>query len=656
MHALDELFSPGARMEASLSGFELRPGQIQMARAVERGFAECRHTIVEAGTGVGKSLAYLVPALRSGKKVVVSTGTIALQEQLLKKDIPLALRVLDIPARVTVLKGRNNYLCKQKLERVRSERLLAPSRDAQVLWEWGSRTQSGDRAELPFVPSFDEWEQLDADADDCIGEICPHFRDCFFYKKRDESRYADIVVVNHALFFSDLAMGGGLLPPYDLVVLDEAHQCERWATAALTATLSRSSLERLMRRLHRTYSVPANFEAELGRAVAGLEEALSCVPGERYPLEANEDAASALEPVRETLYRLENWLHANWHTASRKRFENDAEAQRRRDLSMRGILSGLATIDRAQMPGENAIAWVERAESGERRVSCAPFEVGDFLEAALFSRAQSVVLTSATIASDTALPNDAFAFFKRSLGIDDAQELIAKSPFDYPEQARLYVAPSNVDPKREDFSRFAAPIIEECLDRSGGRAFVLFTSYARLREIYGLLRERIAFPARLQGDLSRSHLLDWFRRTPGAVLFATATFWEGIDVVGEQLVVRHYRPASVPFAGGSRRASAHRGVGSKRPEWVRALYDSVGDRTAQAGLWPAHPQPPGSRARRAVGRARAIVALRLDHSQRAAARHSHFAFVGAGRLFLREQGLQKHARCNCRGWRWRFLT
>ncbi len=188
-------------------------------------------------------------------------------------------------------------------------------------------------------------------------------------------------------------------------------------------------------------------------------------------------------------------------------------------------------IDRVEAGGTESIAWAERGDSdGRYAVNCAPHDVSEFVRTTLFARTQSVVLTSATLAAERS-----FEFVRRTLGIDDAQELIAESPFDYARQARLFVAPAAVNPKSPEFARRAAPIVEECLDRSGGRAFVLFTSYARLREVHGLLRERLAFPVRLQGELPRAHLLEWFRRTPGAVLFATATFWEGIDVVGDAL-------------------------------------------------------------------------------------------------------------------------
>lgn len=529
--SLERVFGSDGPIAKTLSGYEPRVGQIQMAQLVERGIMEGMHTIVEAGTGVGKSLAYLVPAVRSGKKVVLSTGTIALQEQLVQKDIPLVSEALATPLRVTLLKGRSHYLCRQKIERLRENRLVAPSRTMQVMWQWADATRSGDRAELGFIPPVQEWEQLDADADECVGEYCSHFRNCFFFAKRDEAKYADIVVVNHALFFLDLAVGGGLLPPYDVAVLDEAHQCERWATDALTGVLSGASIGRMLRKLHRVYELPGHFGAELEGGVARLELALGRIPSDRYPLSANDDAWPALETLRATLYQLENWLLENFQAALKKPTDDPAEAERRRDLAMRMVLAHETVIDRVDAGIPETIAWVERTENdGRYCVNCAPHDVADFLAATLFARTQSVVLTSATLATDRS-----FEFVRRTLGIADAQEFIARSPFDYARQARLFVAPADLNPKSSHFARRAAPLVEECLDRSGGRAFVLFTSYARLREVYALVADRLAFPIRLQGQLPRSHLLDWFRRTPGAVLFGTATFWEGIDVVGDAL-------------------------------------------------------------------------------------------------------------------------
>ncbi len=536
---IERVFAPDGALAQALPGFEGRPGQTQMAQLIERGFLENAHTIVEAGTGVGKSMAYLIPALRSGKRVVVSTGTIALQEQLVRKDVPLVVQALKADIRVALLKGRNHYLCRAKYEKMSGERLIAPSVAMERLWQWAERTETGDRGELDFTPRGDEWEALDADADDCVGEYCERFSACHFFKARDQARYADLVIVNHALFFLDLVVGGGLLPAYDYAILDEAHQCEKYATAALTASLSPASVARMMRKMHRTYSIPAQHDAALDESMRVLQGTLARVPGDRYPVRANDDVPSAIAGVRDALYHIDNWVHANWQTAMRKPTTNEAEQERRRDLALRAVQAHIGTIDRIETAAReaplgadaSAIAWVERGE-GEARyeINAAPFEIATFLRATLFERVQSVVLTSATIAD-----RSSFAFLKETMGILDAQELVAPSPFDYPNQARLYVAPPALNPKAADFARRAAPIVEECLDRTRGRAFVLFTSYARLHEVYALVRGRIPFPCKVQGDLPRASLLAWFRSTPNAVLFATGTFWEGIDVVGDAL-------------------------------------------------------------------------------------------------------------------------
>lgn len=534
---IDDVFSSEGPLGRTLPAFEPRPGQVQMAQLIERGFLENAHTIVEAGTGVGKSMAYLIPALRSKKKVVISTGTIALQEQLIRKDIPMAIEALDVAARAELLKGRNHYLCRSKYERAVGERLVAPTAGLERLWRWAEDTQTGDRAELEFVPRADEWESLDADADDCVGEFCERFRDCWFFMRRDAARYADLVVVNHALFFMDLAMGGGLLPPYDYVILDEAHQCERYATAALTATLSQPLLARMLRKLHGAYHLPGHHDAEIAEGIRRLTSVLARLPDERTLLREDDELDECLGELHEALLRLEDWVHLNWESGLRRTTANEDERARRRELALRAIAAQQTTIARIRRSLQvsdvepDTIAWVERVEAEARyEINAAPFEVADFLRATLFARTQSVVLTSATLAEGSS-----FSFLRTQLGIDEAQELVAPSPFDFPRQARLYVAPPRFNPKSRDFAALAAPIVEECLERTRGRAFVLFTSYARLHEVYGLLRERLPFPLRLQGELPRSQLLDWFRTTKNAVLFATATFWEGIDVIGEAL-------------------------------------------------------------------------------------------------------------------------
>jgi ATP-dependent DNA helicase DinG len=330
------------------------------------------------------------------------------------------------------------------------------------------------------------------------------------------------VVVNHALFFLDLASGGALLPAYDFVILDEAHQAEKYATAALTATLSPVSVHRMMRKLHRTYAIPGAYDAELDEGMRRLQQTLAQVPGDKYPgrrergpgrrlagdarnvLPARELAARELEgcPAQTDRQRGRGRAAARSGAALGRGTRRDGRSHRARGAA--GRQSGAVPADEI-----DAVAWVERGEGGERyEVNAAPFTVADFLRATLFARTRSVVLTSATISAA-----GSFAFLMSSLGIDDAQQLVAPSPFDYARQARLYVAPPKLNPKAADFARRAAPLIEEILDRTAGRAFVLFTSYARMREVYGLLRERLAFPTKVQGDLPRSALLDWFRST-----------------------------------------------------------------------------------------------------------------------------------------------
>ncbi len=543
MNLVDDAFAPGGPIARALPGYEARDGQVRMARLIERGFLENVHTIVEAGTGVGKSLAYLVPALRAGARVVVSTGTIALQEQLVRKDIPLVTKALGVEARVVLLKGRNHYLCKAKFEKESGARLVAPSLALERLWAWAERTETGDRAELDFTPRGDDWETLDADADDCVGEYCSRFAECFFFKQRDAARFADVVVVNHALFFLDLVSGGALLPAYDFVILDEAHHAEKYATAALTATLSPVSVGRMMRKLHRTYAVPAAHDAELDEGMRRLQQTLATVPGDKYPIAANDGVLEVLPVLRESFYRLENWVHAHWKDGLRKPIDNEAEAERRRDLALRGVAAHIATVDRIESsalqaqappsrptrskpsPGSSA-ATARRATRSTPRRSRSPIFC-----AGRCSRARGASCSRAR----RSRPAVRSPSSNRRSAIDAAQTLVAPSPFDYANQARLYVAPPRLNPKSVDFARRAAPLIEEILDRSGGRAFVLFTSYARLREVHALLRERLAFPTKVQGDLPRSALLEWFRGTKNAVLFATGTFWEGIDVVGDAL-------------------------------------------------------------------------------------------------------------------------
>jgi len=531
---LDEIFASEGPFAHGRPGYEMRPGQLAMAKLIERGVLEGVHTLIEAGTGVGKSYGYLVPMLRSGKKVVISTGTVALQEQLVDKDIPAVAKALGITPKVALLKGRSHYLCRQKLDRSSAGALFAPTHTLDQLWNWGMETTTGDKSDLPFVPPTHEWESLDANADDCIGELCDRYRDCFYFAHRDEARDAQIVVVNHALFFLDLVVGS-ILPPYDHAVLDEAHQCERWATSALTGVISERTVGRALRRLRSVYTIPPAIESAIDVALRGLHTTIASAPSEKYALrwQSGDQLAKTtdtkLDELHEAFGRLQVWIETHGLNDFRIKIANEEEAARRRDLALRVASAMTETVERARTPGDEGIAWIERAESGSG-VHTAPFAVADFLHERLFSREESVVVTSATIAE-----KHSFAFVKRILGIGVAQELIAPSPFDFDRQARLYIAPSSVNPKANDFVTRAAPLLEETLDRTQGRAFVLFTSYTRMHEMMQRVRPRINYPVRMQGEIPRAALLEWFRKTPNAVLFGSGTFWEGIDVVGDAL-------------------------------------------------------------------------------------------------------------------------
>jgi ATP-dependent DNA helicase DinG len=533
---IEDALGPDGLIARCLPGYEHRPAQVNYAKRVQRGMLENVHVMAEAGTGTGKSFGYLIPALLSGERVVISTATIALQEQLLTKDLPLVLRALNSPARVVQLKGRSNYLCKDKLGQLSRQLSLARSDDERKLIAWGARTESGDRAELDFVPAARLWSELDTDADDCIMEACEFFgpERCHHMRAREAARHADIVVVNHALFFLNLALGGGLIPPFDYAVLDEAHQIDEWATAAYSSAISRPSIARLQRKLARYYHTDVLLDAELSNTAEEFSASLAAGSRSRYPLHENERAMELLEPLQRALYRVENWIASRWRDASR--FPNlEVEAlERRRDLLIQAVVAHTQAIERIRLVESEWISWAERqgdARSSYAAIS-APAVVAPLLRANLFDEAACVVMTSATIATGTD-----FSYLRRQLGLTDAaiDEIVVESPFDYARQAMLYLPPSRVNPKRATFARDAADVVCDVLDATGGRAFVLFTSHSVMRAVAAIVAPRVPFPSMVQGDMPKGRILDWFRAQTNPVLFATASFWEGVDVVGDAL-------------------------------------------------------------------------------------------------------------------------
>jgi ATP-dependent DNA helicase DinG len=340
--------------------------------------------------------------------------------------------------------------------------------------------------------------------------------------------------VNHALFFLNLAMGGGLIPPFDYAVLDEAHQIDEWATAAFSSAISRSSVGRLQRKLARYYHTDILLDAELANAAEEFSTALAAGSRSRYPLHENDRAMELLEPLQRALYRVENWIASRWRDASR--FPNlDVEAlERRRDLLVQAVVAHTQAIERMRLLEGDWISWAERqgdARSGYAAIS-APAAVAPLLRARLFDETACVVMTSATIATG----ND-FSYLRRQVGLADApiDEVVVDSPFDYARQAMLYLPPARVNPKSATFARDAARIVCEVLDATGGRAFVLFTSHAVMRTVAAIVAPLVPYPSMVQGDMPKGRILDWFRAQKNPVLFATASFWEGVDVVGDTL-------------------------------------------------------------------------------------------------------------------------
>lgn len=536
MPTIDEVLGRDGLLARSLSGYEYRPAQVAMAKLVESALLERFHALVEAGTGTGKSFAYLAPALLSGQRVVISTATLALQEQLVGKDIPAIRSALSSDARVVVLKGRNNYLCREKLEQLRKRMPLAQSNQELSLSRWADHTDTGDRAELDFLPSPALWSEVDTDADDCIMEDCEFFgpERCHHMRARERARHADLVVVNHALFFIDLAMGGGLIPPYDYAVIDEAHQAEEWATAALSAVVSRAGIGRLLRKIDRVFALDPALRGALVDAADEFGAALAQGPPNRYPLERNARALELLDPLQRALYRVENWMADRWWRAARSPQPAEAVLERRRDLLTQAIAGQTQAIERLRLSGDGWISWVERENEVRDSYAAhsAPATVAPFLREHLFEKARSVVMTSATIAA----AGD-FSYLRRQLGLAgvEGEELALQSPFDFERQALLYLPPQRLDPRDETFAGACVPVIAEVLDATEGRAFVLFTSHAVLRATAAALGPNLDYPFRVQGESPKGQMLEWFRRERNPVLFATASFWEGVDVVGESL-------------------------------------------------------------------------------------------------------------------------
>ena len=512
---MDEVFGPGGALAAALPSYEPRAEQAALAGEVERSLATGEHLVAEAGTGVGKSLAYLIPALDSGLRVVVATATKALQEQLLRNDVPVAATALQRDVRVEVLKGRQNYLCRRQLSGFQPM-LLAEGRDGRA-WEamqgWLGTTETGDRAELEVEPSDALWAELAVGADRCSGRRCPFHGTCFAEAARERASSAHLVIANHALYFADLAAGGGVLPEHDAVVFDEAHRLEESAASWLGGGVSRAGLRRLALDVERACrerqeTLPSRALDRVERAGERLLAAVAPPSGRRRLREPPQEEAVLLGEALAAL-ALELQGHGE-----------ELDGLARRSLQTAAQVEALLDPDE-----QERVVW---AEPGA--VAWAPVDVSAELRDRLWEDGPTAILVSATLTAG----EDA-RFVRRRLGLDRAREAVVGSPYDFGEQALLYLPRSMPDPRSEEFIGRAADEIVSLLSLSAGRALVLTSSYRALGAYRDRVRGACPYDVLVQGEAPRERLLERFRDEVDSVLLATSTFWQGVDVPGESL-------------------------------------------------------------------------------------------------------------------------
>ena len=564
--SLHAFFAPGGILANSPLPYEYRPGQLEMAKAVERALEEKRHLIVEAGTGTGKTLAYLLPALRTGHRVIISTGTKALQDQLYFRDIPFLESLLG-ELKVCYMKGRANYLCRHKLVQLTSHPVLTGLEEIDQfhqIAEWEKTTETGDRAELEELPEVSSlWSKLDARSEACLGSTCPDYQRCFVTEMRRKAQESDIVIVNHHLFFADLAVrqqasgapDAGVLPDAGAVIFDEAHELEEVASSYFGLSVSNLRFEDLVRDLEAMVKTPGNAAGAIASVLSSAQQLrdrarifFSQLPAGdgRQPFDNREEF---LETRGDLYLGVKNMLTRLEAELDQMRGVDEAPGLRKRVGNLRVELEFLL-----ESTSGNMVYWLERRVSGGLRgtgrtvfLQATPIDVSSLLDEQLFQNFPTVVLTSATLTVQ-----GGFEHFRRRLGMGmdsgSARELVVPSHFNYGKQALLYLPPEMPDPRAPDFQTAAAECIRRVLGITQGRAFCLFTSYAQMRDLYERLLPVLDFPILLHGSAPRNTLLEQFRTIPNAVLFGTASFWQGVDVQGEALscVIIDRLPFAVP--------------------------------------------------------------------------------------------------------------
>ncbi|MFC1781190.1 ATP-dependent DNA helicase [Planctomycetota bacterium] len=568
---IQEIFSPGGFLSEALADFEARPQQTEMADAIQRAFLQGRHLAVEAGTGVGKSLAYLIPtieqAISTTAKAVISTYTITLQEQLTQKDIPLIRDSMGSPFTAVLAKGRNNYLCKRRFEfTTRKQRSLFDDFGSklELIGNWIEETNDGSLSDMPFLPENKIWDKIKSEHGNCRGRKCPHFRGCFYWKARRKLEKADIIVTNHALLFSDLILkeeGVAILPDYKYVIIDEAHNIEHVAENHFGIEISNNRINFLLDGLYnpRTHKgLLAYLNAEKAhelvsqtRKAAGLFFKQAAALYESIKNETNgrchknciDDILSGyLKELGSELAKLVKQTED-----PDDKFEILRYVNRCKELTVE-----LESFLLQRQP--DYIYWIEAR--GKRktniRLRSAAINVGADVKRYLFDNYDSVILTSATLSTGQTGEKTGFEFFAGRIGLEDFDSARLGSPFDYKKQVTIYIEKDMPNPNESDFNHAAIEVLKKYILKSNGRAFVLFTSYKMLEEMAEKLSEWLAENKmkllRQGSDVDRSTLLKRFKTKGKNVLFGTDSFWQGVDVPGQMLsnVIIVRLPFAVP--------------------------------------------------------------------------------------------------------------
>lgn len=568
---MEEIFAPGGAIGRAFSGYERRKEQVEMAKAVQEAFGAKRHLVVEAGTGVGKSLAYLVPAIEramaGANRVVISTFTISLQEQLINKDIPCLGGSLPWSCKAVLAKGRANYLCKRRLEFAMRRQMGLFDRFGEALAEisnWAVRTRDGSLSDLGFIPDARVWDAVKAENGNCRGRRCGHFASCFCQRARRELENANLIVTNHALLFSDLVLreaDASILPDYKWVIIDEAHNIERVAEEHFGIDISSGSVRFLLDGLYN----PRTHKGLLVYAEAGKLTDLVVKAG---------------EAAKEFFKRVSRWYERNIEQTKGRCYKNFIEdnvsghfkelrtglaqiAKQARDEDERfeierymdkcsALLQDLEAF--LQQSKQDYVYWIEVNEDRQEKINLksAPLNVGPDVKRCLFDKFDSVIMTSATLSSGSEKGKGGFEFFASRVGLEDFVGLYLGSPFDYEKQVTLYIEKDLPEPNDEKFVEAAGEAVKKYVLQTQGRAFVLFTSYQMLENFAKQMKDWLDennIELLQQGvGQDRTTLLKRFKMDGRFVLFGTDSFWQGVDVAGEALsnVIIVRLPFAVP--------------------------------------------------------------------------------------------------------------